>query len=290
MNSFRALITLALTLDACYSWASMSSGGMSGVTYASGTIYNTNTMCPSNVNQGYVCDGRNFGDQYLDAGEMSAFCAGHTGSSRQFGFGHGVTASQVCGQCAQIRVPRTDGTYNYMSVMMVDHFTWSMEVGTTEIAYLVDNTKWVVGDRANFEYRIVNDYDCYAAFDGDTPTTTTTTTPTPIGSGSCGGSTRCGATWSDANAKCGQCCTTDDGCTTPGSSHCYADLAISPCNTAATSSTTSSTSTSTTTTSSSTSTSTSTSSSSSSGDCGVSSNWGLLHIVLYFIIFHCIYI
>jgi len=72
-----------------------------------------------------------------------------------------------------------------MTVMMVDHFTWSMEVGTTEIAHLVSGTKWVVGDRADFEYRIVGDYDCYATFDDNdstytppsyTPSTTTTTT------------------------------------------------------------------------------------------------------------------
>ena len=135
-----------------------------------------------------VCDGRNFGDKYLDATEMSSFCSSHSGSSTQFGFGHGVTSSQKCGECAQIRVPRTDGSYNYMTVMMVDHYTWSMEVGTTEIAYLVDGTPWVVRDRADFEFRIVGDYDCYATFDdnghsnGETGSGATNTplTPSPV--------------------------------------------------------------------------------------------------------------
>jgi len=151
----------------------MSAGSMSGVTYASGTIYNVGTLCPSNGNyqsgaqQGYVCDARNFGDKYLDPSVTGAFCQGYLGTSKQYGFGHGVTASQKCGECAQIRVPRTDGSYNYMTVMMVDHFTWSMEVGTTEIAYLMEGTNWVVNDRADFEFRIVGDYDCYASFDGD---------------------------------------------------------------------------------------------------------------------------
>lgn len=54
-----------------------------------------------------------------------------------------------------------------MTVMMVDHFTWSMEVGTTEIAHLVDGTQWVVGDRANFEFRIIGDYECFASFADD---------------------------------------------------------------------------------------------------------------------------
>ena len=135
---------------------------MSGTTYAGGSIYNVGTMCPSNVNQGYACDGRNFGDMYLNPSTVSAFCSGHPGNYKQYGFGHGVSSSQKCGECAQIRVPRTDGTYNYMTVMMVDHYTWSMEVGTTEIAYLVEGTQWVVGDRADFDFRLV---DCYQSFD-----------------------------------------------------------------------------------------------------------------------------
>merc|ERR1719384_1527770 len=183
MHVIAVIFVFLSAINVVHSWTSMGSGGMAGVTYASGTIYNVNTMCPSNVNQGYTCDGRNFGNQYLDPAVTSAYCSGHLGTSRQFGFGHGVTAGQTCGQCAQLRVPRTDGTYNYMTVMMVEHFTWSMEVGTTEIAYLVEGTQWVVGDRADFEYRIVGDYDCYASFDDDsytppTPPTAPTTTET----------------------------------------------------------------------------------------------------------------
>jgi len=97
-----------------------------------------------------------------------------------------------------------------MTVMMVDHFTWSMEVGTTEIATLVQGTQWVVGDRADFEFRIVGDYDCYATFDddagagtsgGDTnPNTNTPAPPSPVSpaptapSGGGGGSTDCSIT------------------------------------------------------------------------------------------------
>merc|ERR1719461_1836424 len=58
-----------------------------------------------------------------------------------------------------------------------------MEVGTTEIAYLVEGTQWVVGDRADFEYRIVGDYDCYASFGDDASTSTVVTpsyTPSPV--------------------------------------------------------------------------------------------------------------
>merc|ERR1719445_1843094 len=180
---FTLSVAISLLVVSAYSqssWTSMSAGGMSGVTYASGTIYNVDTMCPNNVNQGYVCDGRNFGDKYLDATAMSSFCSSHSGTSAQFGFGHGVTSSQKCGQCAQIRVPRTDGSYNYMTVMMVDHFTWSMEVGTTEIATLVEGTQWVVGDRADFDFRIVGDYDCYATFDDNEDTNTDGGATTPL--------------------------------------------------------------------------------------------------------------
>merc|ERR1719384_1047116 len=178
MHVIAVIFVFLSAINVVHSWTSMGSGGMAGVTYASGSIYNVNTMCPSNVNQGYTCDGRNFGNQYLDPAVTSAYCGGHLGTSRQFGFGHGVTSGQTCGQCAQLRVPRTDGTYNYMTVMMVDHFTWSMEVGTTEIAYLVEGTQWVVGDRADFEYRIVGDYDCYASFDDDG--SSTVVTPSPV--------------------------------------------------------------------------------------------------------------
>eukprot|EP00486_Rosalina_sp_Unknown_P009123 CAMPEP_0201578788 /NCGR_PEP_ID=MMETSP0190_2-20130828/25847_1 /ASSEMBLY_ACC=CAM_ASM_000263 /TAXON_ID=37353 /ORGANISM="Rosalina sp." /LENGTH=232 /DNA_ID=CAMNT_0048012363 /DNA_START=260 /DNA_END=955 /DNA_ORIENTATION=+ len=64
-----------------------------------------------------------------------------------------------------------------MTVMMVDHFTWSMEVGTTEIAYLVEGTQWVVGDRADFDYRIVDD--CYTSFGDDIPTSPSSPVPDP---------------------------------------------------------------------------------------------------------------
>eukprot|EP01084_Bolivina_argentea_P129799 229212_1 len=41
---------------------------------------------------------------------------------------------------------------------------------------------------------------------------------------------RCGANWSDANTKCGQCCTDDANCTNiPTDNKCYADLDITPC-------------------------------------------------------------
>lgn len=143
----------------------MSDGGMSGVTYAGGSIYNVGAMCPAHVNQGYVCDGRNSGAQYLDPSTVTHFCSSHLGTSTEFGFGHGVSSSQKCGECAQLRVRRVDGSYNHMTVMMVDHFTWSMEVGTTEIASLLDSTQWSIGDRADFEFRIVNDFDCFASFD-----------------------------------------------------------------------------------------------------------------------------
>eukprot|EP01084_Bolivina_argentea_P259589 438057_1 len=223
-------ITFQITFYVSYSWTSMGGGGMSGVTYASGTIYNVGTMCPSNANQGYVCDGRNFGDKYLNPQSLRVFCSGHLGSSRQFGFGHGVTAQQKCGQCAQIRVPRRDGSYNYMTVMMVDHFTWSMEVGTTEIAYLVQGTNWVVGDRANFDYRIVGDYDCFSSFDGNPLPTPIPTTPPPSIPGNCNSGTRCGSGWGNANGKCGTCCGEyngyDKAC---NGEFCFADLSVEPC-------------------------------------------------------------
>jgi len=90
-----------------------------------------------------------------------------------------------------------------MTVMMVDHFTWSMEVGTTEIEYLVEGTRWVVGDRADFDFRIVDD--CYASFGDDVstpsnpvssptprPTPAPVTAPTPtIPSNGGGSSTTC---------------------------------------------------------------------------------------------------
>lgn len=96
-----------------------------------------------------------------------------------------------------------------MTVMMVDHFTWSMEVGTPEIAHLVDGTEWEVGDYADFEFRLVGD--CYASFDDDadgdsstvvipTPQPTTTsvvdlpaTSPVVSGSTSCMVSSNWGA-------------------------------------------------------------------------------------------------
>lgn len=65
-----------------------------------------------------------------------------------------------------------------MNVMMVDHFTWSMEVGTPEIAHLVDGTQWAVGDYADFEFRLVGD--CYASFDDDADgDSSTVLIPTP---------------------------------------------------------------------------------------------------------------
>ena len=144
------LCFLSININICYSWTSNTAGGMAGVTYAGSTVYNVNTMCPNKANQGYACDGRNSGDKYLNPSTLSSFCSSHSGTT--YGFGHGVTASQKCGQCARIRVPRKDGGYNYMEVSMVDHFTSSMEVGTVEIEYLLAGTKWVKGDRADFEF------------------------------------------------------------------------------------------------------------------------------------------
>lgn len=169
--------TLLSSAQVTSAWTSHSAGNMKGVTYAGGSIYNAGTMCPSNTKQGYVCDSRNFGAEYLDPTAVSSFCSGYPGTSSQYGFGHGVTSSQKCGECAQIRVPRIDGSYNYMTVMMVDHYTWSMEVGTTEIPHLLEGTQWQVGDFANFDFRLVGD--CYASFDGDSGSSVPAPTPRP---------------------------------------------------------------------------------------------------------------
>eukprot|EP01084_Bolivina_argentea_P129798 229210_1 len=49
-----------------------------------------------------------------------------------------------------------------------------------------------------------------------------------VGSLSC--TIRCGANWSDANTKCGQCCTDDANCTNIATDNgCYANLDITPC-------------------------------------------------------------
>ena len=175
------------TLDVSYSWTWNSAGGMKGVTYAGGETYGTSTLCPANVNLGYACDGRNTdAGTNLDAGTVEAFCNGHVGTSKQWAFGHAVQdkQSQSCGQCAQIRVARTSGGYNYMTVMMVDAWTDSMEVGTTAMGYLLEGVDGkALGDRLDFEYQIVGNYDCYAAFEdsGTVPTTSTTKPPTSSG-------------------------------------------------------------------------------------------------------------
>ena len=196
------------TLDVSYSWTTNSAGSMDGVTYASGVVYNVGTMCPSNVNQGYACDGRNIGTNYLNPNTVSSFCSDHIGTSTQYGFGHGVSSSQTCGQCAQIRVARESGGYNYMTVMMVDRHTASMEVGTTEIQHLLEDTGSALGDRLDFDFRIVNGGDCYASFDDDassspgspsdgrntpspTTSTSTSTESSPTDSSSGGSSSGC---------------------------------------------------------------------------------------------------
>ena len=182
MTPFVALAVTAMIINASYGWTSFSSVGMHGVTYAGGTIYDVNTLCVGGVNQGYACDGRNSGVKYLNPTTVNTFCQLRSSSSnyKQFGFGHGVigvSPAQSCGECAQIRVPRTDGTYNYMLVMMVDTATESMEVGTTEIPYLMEGTQWVVNDRADFDFRIV---DCdNTDFGGTTPSTPSSPTPQP---------------------------------------------------------------------------------------------------------------
>ena len=164
------IITLCLKFDVSYSWIKWTKDG---VTYSGGTTYNMKTLCPTqsstNLYQPYACHPTNQGIKKLDASDVSPFCDEYYKADsikqKQFGFGHGVTDDQACGKCGQLRVLRQDGTYNYMTVMKVDSTTTSMEVGTVEIDYLLEGTGEPKGNRLNFEYRIVGDYDCSVSFD-----------------------------------------------------------------------------------------------------------------------------
>ena len=154
-SSFFTFIMVYLTLDVSYSWTTHTAGNMVGVTYAGNGHYEIGTVCPDNAELGYQCDARNPSGTFLDVNAVRSFC-NQIGSSTQYGFGHGVTTSQGCGECAQLRVLRTDGTYNYMTVMRVDLYSNTMEVGETEIGALLDRSGYQVGDVAPFDYQLVS--------------------------------------------------------------------------------------------------------------------------------------
>jgi len=171
------------------------------MTYAGGTIYDVATLCqPVNVNQGYACDGRNFGDKNLDQGTVTNFC-----QRSGIAFGHGLGPSQTCGSCAEVRVRRADGGYNTLTVMMVDTTTRSAEIGQAEMHVLLDNNAEgkVLNDRLTFDYRIV------PCFGGDSPGPAPTPSPSSSAApctSSCGAcKARVGAHQAVTDGQCAPC-------------------------------------------------------------------------------------
>jgi len=173
------------------------------MTYAGGTIYDVATLCePVNVNQGYACDGRNFGDKNLDQSAVAEFC-----KLSGIAFGHGLAPAQTCGSCAEVRVKRAEGGYNHLTVMMVDTTTPSAEIGQAQMHALLDNNAEgkVLNDRLSFDYRVV------PCFGSSSPSPSVTPAPTPS------------STAEQCTAFCGDCKAR------PGAHQAVTDAQCAPC-------------------------------------------------------------
>ena len=154
MISFFAFFIIYITFNVSYSWTWNLQGGMLGLSYGIGGRYEIATVCPQNVSLGYYCDASSNDEaRYLNGTAVESFC--EIQNSTQVAFGTAVIRSQICGECAQLRVLRTDGEYNQMTVMMVDSFSFRPEIGDTELESFIANTGYQRGNFVPFEYQLV---------------------------------------------------------------------------------------------------------------------------------------